>query len=256
MSGELITISDLSLVLAEVELLRGFNLTVPKGGRVGITGPSGCGKSTLLRSVLNRRLPPGSKYESFRVDLQGRQRVSYVPQSGGLIPWFSLLRNLQSFAPDGVRSRQFDSRFREILDVVDLSYRSGSFPDELSSGEIQRALVACGLLLQPGLFVADEPLTEVDLRRKWRLLEYWSTCIRDWGSALLLVSHDIDILLYLCDDIIVLDGRPASTVFRFDFTTSHPRDEKHLFSEVANEIRRALTGIARSPLASGIQRDR
>jgi sulfonate transport system ATP-binding protein len=244
----LITISNLFLALDRIELLREFSLTLPQKTRIGITGPSGCGKSTLLRSLIHKAPPSRSRFEEFRVNLHDEQRIGYVPQAGGLLPWYSLHRNLSIFVPHFSDIEESDEGLREVLQAMGLLERSGYFPDQLSSGEAQRALLACGIVTKPTMFLADEPLTEVDLRRKWQILEYWSTRIAELGSALLLVSHDVDVLLYLCDEIIVLDGTPAYVTQRFNLTALHPRDEGALFADDANEVRRALTRMALLPV--------
>jgi ABC-type nitrate/sulfonate/bicarbonate transport system ATPase subunit len=237
----LITISKLALRLGRLDLLCGFSLGLTEKKRIGITGPSGCGKTTLFRSIIKKHPPDGSKFEEFQINFGGR-RVGYVPQSGGLLPWYSVHRNLRYFAAHKGQVEEVDAYIAEVGAALELTERMSHFPDQLSGGERQRALLACGMATEPVLFLADEPLTEVDLEKKWRLIQHWSNWMIQHGSSLLLISHDIDVLLYLCDEIIVLEGRPARPAYRFDLDIPHPRDRSALIGDEANQIRKALTG--------------
>lgn len=242
MNENLIQIANLYLKLGELELIKNFSLSVSEGKRVGITGPSGCGKTTLLRSIIDASPPTGSSFECFAVNLGSSERIGYVPQSGGLLPWFSLARNLRYFAAHRNGSEEVRHYVAEVAASVGLSSRLSHFPDQLSGGETQRALLACGMATEPRLFLADEPLTEVDLEKKWLLIERWSMQMAKLGSALFLVSHDIDVLLYLCDEVVVLEGSPARPIHHFNLGLPHPRDRRALTGDEANRVRKTLTG--------------
>jgi ABC-type multidrug transport system ATPase subunit len=220
--GELLAIEGLSLEMGGRHLIDGLALRVEKGKRTGITGPSGCGKTTLIRSIVKRQLGDGAKAARFEVT---KAPVGYLPQAGGLLPWFSLERNLSVFAMGGGADEP--AWCAGLLQRLELDEVRDSFPDQLSGGELQRARLACAVASRAALCCADEPLTEVGLQQRWRVLRWWSTEMKARRTGLVLVSHDVDTLMYLCDEIIVLGGSgsaPARVVARVEVNEEgHPR---------------------------------
>ena len=210
----IINISDLNLRMKDVSLLDSFSLSLSQGQRIGITGPSGCGKSTLIKSVINNKFPNSSAYKAFTKE--ENHRYFYIPQSNGLLPWFSLKANLQIFSNDPTLFLDVVNKFK-LMDILD------NFPHQLSGGEYQRAILAAAILNQTEVFLADEPLTELDINNKWTLLSYWSKNIKETGSTLLLVSHDIETLIYMCDSIIVLSDKPSVVLNELNISQEHPR---------------------------------
>jgi len=220
-------------------LIRDLALRVERGRRLGLTGPSGCGKTTLLRAIVGRRLTDGSAAKTFRVS---DERIGYVAQQGVLLPWYSLSRNLsvwsRSAPPDA------EAWCNDVLRLVELESASRTFPEHLSGGQKQRARLALAIAPQPALYCADEPLTEVGIQQKWRLLSRWSRYMHEQQSSLILVSHDVDTLLYLCDEVLVLSGagaEPASVIAAFDIPTGeHPRDVTKLDATIRDRIMACL----------------
>lgn len=235
----LVDMKAVSLCIAGRILIQDFTLRLDRGVRVGLTGPSGCGKTTLIRSIVGRQLTPGSVADRFELT---RCRVGYVPQRGGMLPWYSVRRNLQVFAASATDDKE--SWCQNVLARMELTYVEATFPWQLSGGEFQRARLACAIASQPGLCCADEPLTEVGLQQKWRLLERWSSEMHDRETSLILVSHDVDTLMYLCDEIVILGGptgQPARTITRLNLSAeTHPRDPAGLNSSSFEDIRRML----------------
>jgi len=231
-----IEIIKLDLRIKELLLLEDFHLVLEQGKRIGITGPSGCGKSTLLKSILENKTPQGTTFEIFSVNnISDSFKIGYLPQTSGLLPWFSLRKNLSIFSNN--------SQLREeVLNIMELSNNLDSFPHQLSGGEQQRALLACNITLSPQLFLADEPLTEIDILRKWKLLFYWSSKIKAFNSSLLIVSHDIDTLLFMCDEIIMLSDKPSRIIKKVEINSvSHPRCKDDLLSQSFIEHRGLLS---------------
>jgi len=234
----LLAFEGLALEIQGRSLLRNFMLNVKKGTRVGLTGPSGCGKTTLLRSIARRKISSGLTAKRFEVT---PCRIGYIPQRGGMLPWYSLKRNLQVFA--SVTKEEQDC-CEKVLAFLELTHVASTFPENLSGGELQRSRLACAIITKPDLYCADEPLTEVGLQQKWRLLERWSSEIAERNAALLLVSHDVDTLLYLCDEIVILGGssEPAEVLDRLDLSSEvHPRCPKDLNSHSFETARRRVT---------------
>jgi ABC-type nitrate/sulfonate/bicarbonate transport system ATPase subunit len=222
MSRPLIDIEALNLCIDGIPLTSGISLALAEGERVGITGPSGCGKSTLLKAIVSGELPTGSTFGKFDV---ANVLLSYVPQSNGLLPWFSLKKNLALY------SNELPGDTEETIEVFELTRNLGSFPHQLSGGEYQRAVLAAAIINRPCIFFADEPLTELDISKKWDLLHYWSKKILSFDCSLLLVSHDLETLLYLCNKVIVLSDKPSEIKKIISVGTEHPRALSFLLSE-------------------------
>jgi ABC-type nitrate/sulfonate/bicarbonate transport system ATPase subunit len=220
--NSVIEIDSLNLYIESNYLLSKFSINISKSERVGITGPSGCGKSTLIKSIIKNYLPPNS--DSAKFIKNSNANYSFVPQSNGLLPWYSLKRNLELFSKDSDYAAMTISKFK-------LTESLKNFPHQLSGGEYQRALLARAIINKPDIYLVDEPLTELDITKKWELLSFWSEQIILGNSTLLLVSHDIDTLIYMCDRIVVLSDKPSEIIKEFSIIEKHPRHLDFLISD-------------------------
>ncbi len=232
-------IENLTLKLGSLILFNEFSIEVKKNKRIGISGPSGCGKSTFLKSIIHQKFPPNSTFDKFFLPQNFEElKIGYIPQTNGLLPWYSLKRNLELFTSDKIH-------IDEIVDSTELSGSLNIFPNDLSGGEYQRALLACSLLLKPLFFIADEPLTEIDFMRKWKLLKLWSSKIKEFNSTLIIVSHDIDTLLYLCDEIYLISDKPSNILQKFHIENQqHPRGQETLFNSEMIEIKKQIANLS------------
>jgi len=234
----LIDIADLELRIQDKLLLSTFSLQQFEGKRVGISGPSGCGKTTLLRSLINGFPPKRSTLKKFKIY---SKYIAYVPQEAGLIPWFSLRKNLDFFLKKSfTKEYSKNNTVQRIANEYGLESCINNFPNMLSGGEYQRAVLACATIAKPKLFIVDEPLTEVDNLTKWTSLESFSAEIEQTGSSLLIVSHDVDILSYLCDEVILLGDKPAKIVLHHHLPGKHPKKRDDLAIGSLYEAREKL----------------
>ena len=230
-TSPILKISSLNLNIETNKLLNNFSLEINKGERVAITGPSGCGKSTLLKSIIANKFPQGSLFKTFEKSISNK--VAFVPQNNGLLPWFSLNKIFSIFSRDKFLEN-------DIVEKFGMQNLLNSFPNQLSGGEYQRSLLATALVSKPNFLLADEPITELDLSNKWRLLEYLSKYLSQNQAALLLVSHDPDTLLYLSDKIIVLSDKPSNIITEIKLTSVHPRNIDYLTSVEFNNAKKIL----------------
>lgn len=229
-----IDIKNATISIDNRKLFENFNFQLKEGTRTGITGPSGCGKTTLLRSIVKRGLNVELSADYFKIT---DAPIAYIPQEGGLLPWYTISKNLQIYKGDGELS------LNKIEEISEITHLLDKFPEEMSGGEIQRAKLASALASTPKLICADEPFTEMGLKQKWRIIDKWSKIMHETSSSLLLVSHDIDLLMFLCDNIYILGGdlnSPIQILKRININTLNPKNLSWLHEKNFQTLRKEV----------------
>lgn len=203
-------------------VLQGFSLAVDPGEVVGLVGPSGCGKTTLLR-VAAGLLPP----ERGEVKVGGklpRGQVSYMPQGDSLLPWRTALGNvLAAREVDGPVTPEARQEARELFSRFGLSGFERSFPHELSGGMRQRVALLRTFLARRTLLLLDEPLGALDALTRAELQDWLGEALRFFPRTVVLVTHDVEEALLLCDRVLVLSPRPARILQEIRLATGRPR---------------------------------
>lgn len=195
-------------------ILDQVNLQVSRGERIAITGASGAGKSTLLGLLAGLDLPTSGKVwlgasELTALDEDGRaalraNEVGFVFQSFHLIPSLTALENvmLPLELANNDRARQ---TAMQALQNVGLGQRSGHYPRQLSGGEKQRVAIARAYVIQPTVLFADEPTGNLDQQTGEAVIDILFRMNREYGTTLVLVSHDPG-LAARCDRIIRMEA--------------------------------------------------
>jgi putative ABC transport system ATP-binding protein len=204
-----------------VHALRGVSFTIERGQLVALRGRSGSGKTTLLNIIGGLDDPTTGRVfvdgrevnrmsEGQRLALR-RDRVAFIFQSFGLVPMLSAAENVGiPLRIVGLRPSERRARVAEILALVGLSSHAVHRPDELSGGQQQRVAIARALAGRPGLLIADEPTSQLDLETGRQIMELLLNVVRSEGITALVATHD-DALVDLADKVVVLeDGSVAS----------------------------------------------
>lgn len=201
------------------QILRGVDLDVSPGEIVALTGPSGCGKSTLLYCLSGLHRPSAGEVmlaghsltdldDDQRTTLRRRQ-CGFVFQFGELVPELSLLDNVALILEvNGVSRRQSLGEARAVLDELGVGDVANHLPAKASGGQVQRAALARAVVHKPTVVFADEPTGSVDRANAGRVLAQLLDAARSRDCAVVLVSHDADVVR-TADRVLELDGGRA-----------------------------------------------
>lgn len=205
-------------------VLDNVSLTLAPGESVGLLGPSGCGKSTLLRLVAGlESLQSGTlTVDGDPIPGPHHSRI-LVFQDPTLYPWRSVRDNVAlGLQARGLLKRQ-GARVEETLQKVGLLAFADAYPRQLSGGMAQRAALARALINEPRLLLLDEPLGKLDSLTR---VAMQSELIRLWQRqrySSLLVTHDVEEALLLCDRVLVFSARPARVLAELSVDRPYPR---------------------------------
>ncbi|OKJ77461.1 ABC transporter ATP-binding protein [Streptomyces sp. CB02460] len=234
----LLEVRDLTVTYAGgAQAVRGVNLQVEAGRKLGIAGESGCGKSTLALALL-RLLPAGTKVTG-EILLNGEDvlamkwgQVRAVRWAGASIVFQGAMHSLNAVHRIGDQIAEpillhrkttpaaARKRAGELLEQVGLpAARTDAYPHELSGGQRQRVMIAMALACDPGLIIADEPTTALDVMIQAQILRLIEQLVSEQDLGLIMISHDLAVLSDTCDRLAVMyAGRvveegPASEVY-------------------------------------------
>ncbi|MEU9510333.1 ABC transporter ATP-binding protein [Micromonospora sp. NPDC048170] len=238
----LLDVDDLSVTFARrgqrtVHAVDGVSFSVDAGEVVGLVGESGCGKSVTSLAIMGL-LPkqPGLRVGGKAVfdgtdllQLDDRSRRDIRGRDVAMI-FQDPLSSLNPVIPIGLQVTEVLTRHRGmkgdaaekeaavLLDRVgipDPKRRLKEYPHQLSGGMRQRALIAMAVACKPRLLIADEPTTALDVTIQAQILELLKELVRDSGTALVMITHDLGVVAGLCDTINVLyGGRVVETARR------------------------------------------
>ena len=167
-------------------VIENLSLQVHKGEKIAIMAPSGCGKTTLFRILAGLEKADGG-----RVQVEGS--VAFLFQEPRLLPQFSVLENVCAVL-DGKDKKK---RARDALALVGLRGEEHKYPDELSGGMAQRAVLARALATGRSIFLMDEPFKGLDEQAKKELLTLCKELLME--KTVLLITHDLAEAQALCD---------------------------------------------------------
>jgi putative ABC transport system ATP-binding protein len=201
---------------AQVDILRGIDLTVTAGESVALLGPSGSGKSSLMAVLAGLERPSGGEVRVAGLDFVGldedrlaiarRGRIGIVLQAFHLLPTMTALENVAVPLELAGKADAF-ARAANELEAVGLGHRLTHYPAQLSGGEQQRVAIARALAPRPALLFADEPTGNLDAANGSAIMDLLFARHREAGATLFVITHDAG-LAARCGRIVELgDGR-------------------------------------------------
>ena len=227
---------------SSVVALDRVSLDVFEGEMLALVGPSGCGKSTLLRLIAGLEPPTAGEVSVGDEPITGPSAErGLMFQEHSLFPWLSVRRNIQTgLAARGVlRERRHE--VDEFMKLVGLEGFADVYPHQLSGGMAQRAALARALVNHPRVLLLDEPLGALDqftrMRMQDEILKLWQAR----GTTMVLVTHDIDEAIYMCDRIAIMSPRPGRIERLIDVQLERPRHRTdRRFTDLRVELLDAL----------------
>jgi ABC-type nitrate/sulfonate/bicarbonate transport system ATPase subunit len=214
-AGDAVAIRSAGHSFGSLEVFGSLDLAVARREVVGLVGPSGCGKSTLLELIAGLREPDrGEIAVEGASDAAGRlARCAYMPQRDLLLPWYGALDNASlALRNQGMGRRQAREAAAGLFARLGLAGFEDSAPGELSGGMRQRVAFARTVLAGKPVLLLDEPFASLDAITRAEMQGWLGAALSAEPRTVLLVSHDVEEALYVCDRVVVLSARPARVV--------------------------------------------
>ncbi len=254
--------SSLTRSGSTVHAVRGVSFEVQAGERFGIVGESGCGKSTLLRIMAGLDRPTSGRVVVEGTDISPlperrlrflRERLQMVFQDpmGSLDPRMRV-RDIVAEPLVAQGSRAPQARVLDLLTEVGLTEAAAHrYPHQFSGGQRQRISMARALAPSPGILLADEPVSALDVSVRAQVLNLISDLVDELELTLVFVSHDLSVVRHLCDRVAVMNAGEiveTGSVERVWRDPQHPYTRRLLAAVPTME--RALAGETTADLAA------
>ncbi len=204
------------------------NLTIPAGRFVTLLGPSGCGKTTTLRMIAGFEAPDeGEIYlgeEAVNALTPNKRDTAMVFQSYALLPHYNIFDNvayglkLRKMGKDTIRQKVTD-----ILKLVGLEGMENRMTNQLSGGQQQRVALARALVLEPGVLLFDEPLSNLDAKLRVSMRTEIRRIQQKAGITAVYVTHDQSEAMAISDEIIIMEGGVVAQIGSPSEIYYHPK---------------------------------
>ncbi|HUJ16034.1 MAG TPA: nitrate/sulfonate/bicarbonate ABC transporter ATP-binding protein [Thermoanaerobaculia bacterium] len=233
---------------SRLRVLDDINVAVRKSEVVALLGPSGSGKSTILRILAGLIKPSEGEvlYHGSRVEGL-TPGIAIVFQSFALYPWMTVMQNIEVvLRAAGLPESEFRERSERVIRTVGLGGFEEAYPRELSGGMKQRLGIARALSVNPEILFMDEPFSHVDALTaeslRAEVLDLWAPQGSN-PSSILMVSHDINEVVYMADRIIVLSSHPGRVRTIVQNPLPRPRDQRSTaFEQLVEYLHEIITG--------------
>lgn len=228
-------------------VLEAVDLQLKRGEIVGLLGRSGSGKSTLLRIVAGLIQASDGEVIYRGQRLRGpAEGIAMVFQSFALFPWLTVQQNVEAgLEAQGIDPAEMRERALQAIDIIGLDGFANAYPRELSGGMRQRVGFARALVTDPQILLMDEPFSALDVLTAETLrtdfLDLWTENKLPIQSVLL-VTHNIEEAVFMCDRILVFSSNPGRVVSEIRVPFQHPRNRLDpRFRQLVDEIYARMT---------------
>jgi len=240
-------------------VLEKVDLTIRAGEMVGLLGRSGSGKSTLLRIIAGLIAPSSGEAQCRGEAIKGPPNgVAMVFQSFALFPWLTVLQNVElGLEALGIDDAERRTRALAAIDLIGLDGFESAYPKELSGGMRQRVGFARALVVHPDLLLMDEPFSALDVLTaetlRTDLIDLWIEG-RLPIKSILMVTHNIEEAVLMCDRILVFSSNPGRVAAEYKVDLPHPRNRLDpAFRLLVDTLYARMTQREATTLPTGIQ---
>ncbi|MBO5999497.1 MAG: ATP-binding cassette domain-containing protein [Lachnospiraceae bacterium] len=236
----------------DIIALEDIDLTINDGEIFGIIGLSGAGKSTLVRCINLLERPTSGQVLIDGADimalprkelLQLRRLIGMIFQGFNLLEQRTALRNITyALEVAGVRYKDAEKRAEELLELVGLKDRAGSYPSQLSGGQKQRVAIARALATNPKYLLCDEATSALDPNTTRSILELLKQINETMGVTIVIITHEMKVIDQICGRVAVLDNSRVAEVGRVSDVFTDPTAEitRELVMPGEQEIKRII----------------
>ncbi|WP_328874022.1 ABC transporter ATP-binding protein [Streptomyces sp. NBC_00287] len=231
-SDVLLSVRDLRIAFDGVEAVRGLSFDVRAGEVLAVVGESGAGKSLSARALLGMLPQDATTGGTIRPDLAAHRgrRISLVPQDAlsALSPVHPVGDQLAAAVRSVARVSRKEARARAVValdrvGIPDAERKARAYPHEYSGGMRQRAVIAMATINEPDVVVADEPTTALDEDHRDQVLRVLAERCEAVGAALVLVTHDMDVVRQQADRVLVMYAGRLTELGPADKVLGRPR---------------------------------
>lgn len=233
----------------DLRVLVDISFGLAPGEIVGVVGPSGCGKTTLLRIIAGlEAADAGTCILDGSPITRPRSDIAIVFQLFNLFPWRTVRENAEfGLQMLGLPKTQRRDRARRLLTTVGLAKFEEYYPYQLSGGMQQRVGLARALAIDPALLLMDEPFGALDYQTADRLRDEVLKLQAQTRKMILMITHNIDEALYMCDRVVVLSAQPGRVVKAIAPRFPTPRWEHDVqalpeFAVLRSEVKQIVMG--------------
>jgi len=211
-TSDVLTVRNLVVAYGDRVVLDGVNISVPKGGSVGLVGESGSGKSTFARTILGLQKPRSGSVDIASGGADHPVQMVFQDPISSLNPHraaLDIVAEPLTIRGEGTMRQRRESA-RELLNRVGLDPErfADARPGTLSGGQAQRVAIARALIARPALLLCDEPVSSLDVSVQARVLNLLAELRDEIGLSMLFISHDLAVVRMIADSVAVLcEGR-------------------------------------------------
>ncbi len=193
-----IVVDNIAKKYGRVLVMREISFKLAQSEFLVVIGPSGSGKTTLLRLIAGLEYPDEGEIfiNDRKVSSPGyafpphKRNLGFVFQTSALWPHMTVEQNIK-FGLKGLSKKESNFRVQELMEIISINHLQGRYPDEISGGEARRVALARSLAPKPHCLLMDEPLSNLDAELKDNLLEFIINTLKDSGTSLIYVTHDL-----------------------------------------------------------------
>lgn len=224
-------------------VLVNVNLALKEGEVIGIRGENGSGKTTLFNIIAGiENATNGFVAINKKLDSTFQMGVVFQNYNSTLLPWLSVKDNICiPLKINGFKNNEKEHRLKRVIEQLKFNTLPlKNYPHQLSGGQRQRVAIARALIMQPDILILDEPFSNLDFQTSLDLQDILQDIHTSSNIAILVVSHNIDHILYLADRVLVLGQHPSTIVKEFKIDIQRPRTRDIFISERFEYLRNKI----------------